>query len=61
MYNVKLIRYITETAGEMIGKAVMASPKLSYENFDEAEELFALGALLLKRRSEVEFALKEAA
>ena len=61
MYNVDLIRYITEKAGEMIGKAVMASPTLSCEYFDEAEELLALGALLLKRRSEVEFALKEAA
>ena len=61
MYNVDLIRYITETAGEMIGKAAMASPILSCEYFDEAAELLALGALLLKRRSEVEFALKEAA
>ena len=61
MYNVGLIRYITETAGEMIGKAEMASPALSCEYFDEAEELLALGALLLKRRSEVEFSLKEAA
>ena len=61
MYNVDLIRYITETAGEMIGKAEMASPRLSCEYFDEAKELFALGALFLKRRSQVEFALKEAA
>ena len=61
MYNVNLIRYITETAGEMICKAEMASQELFYEYFDEAEELLVIGALLLKRRSEVEFALKEAA
>ncbi|MDE0994360.1 MAG: hypothetical protein OSA23_14475 [Rhodospirillales bacterium] len=61
MYNVDLIRYIKETAGEMIGTAEMASPTLSSVYFDEAAELLALGALLLKRRSEVEFALKEAA
>ena len=61
MYNVNLIRYITETAGEMNCKAEMASQELSYEYFDEAEELLVIGALLLKRRSEVEFALKEAA
>ena len=61
MYNIDLILYITETAGEMICKAEMASQALSYEYFDEAEELLVIGALLLKRRSEVEFALKEAA
>jgi hypothetical protein len=61
MYNIDLIRYITETAGEMICKAEMASQELSYEYFDEVEELLVIGALLLKRRSEVEFALKEAA
>ena len=61
MYNINLIRYITETAGEMICKAEMASQELSYEYFDEAEELLVIGALLLKRRSEVEFTLKEAA
>ena len=61
MYNIDLIRYITETAGEMICKAEMASQALSYEHFDEAEGLLVIGALLLKRRSEVEFALKEAA
>ena len=61
MYIVKLIRYITETAGEIFGKAEMASLILSCKYFDEAEELLALGAQLLKRRSEEEFALKEAA
>jgi hypothetical protein len=61
MYNIDLIRYITETAGEMICKAEMALQELSYEHFDEAEELLVIGALFLKRRSKVEFALKEAA
>ena len=61
MYNIDLIRYITEAAGEMIGKAEMASQTLSCEYFDEAEELLVIGALFLKRRSKVEFALKEAA
>ena len=61
MYNIDLIRYITEAAGEMIGKAEMTSQTLSCAYFDEAEELLVIGALLLKRRSEVEFALKEAA
>jgi hypothetical protein len=45
----------------MICKAEMASQTLSCEYFDEAEELLVIGALLLKRRSKVEFALKEAA
>jgi len=61
MYNVKLIRYITEVAGGMFCKVEMNSPTLSCEYFDEAEELLALGTQILKRRSEVEFALKEAA
>ena len=61
MYNIELIRYVTETAGEMICKAEMASQTLSCEYFDEAEELLVIGALLLKHRSELEFALKEAA
>ena len=45
----------------MICKVEMASQTLSCEYFDEAEELLVIGALLLKRRSEVDFALKEAA
>ena len=61
MYNIDLILYITETAGEMICKAEMASKTFSCEYFDEVEELLVIGALLLKRRSEVDFALKEAA
>ena len=47
MYNIDLILYITETAGEMICKAEMASQTLSCEYFDEAEELLVIGALLL--------------
>ena len=45
----------------MICKAEMASQILSCEYFDEAEELLVIGALLLKHRSKLEFALKEAA
>ena len=61
MYNVDLIRYVTETAGELIGKAEMASPSQSCDFLNEAEELLALGATLLKRRSESVLTLKEAA
>jgi len=61
MYNVDLIRYISETAGEVLGKAEMASPSRSCELLDEAEELLALGATLLRRRSESKLTLKEAA
>ncbi len=61
MYNKDLIRYIAESAGELIGKAETAVPALACEFQDEAEELLMLGALLLKRRDEDEFSLKEAA
>lgn len=61
MYNTELIRYITESAGELIGKAETAAPKLACDYVDEAEELLTLGALLLKRRSQDELLLKEAA
>lgn len=61
MYNMDLIRYIAEAAGELIGKAETATPKLACEFQNEAEELLTLGALLLKRRDEDEISLKEAA
>ncbi|NQW00292.1 MAG: hypothetical protein HQ483_11380 [Rhodospirillales bacterium] len=61
MYNVDLIRYITDSAGELIGKADVAVPSLACEFIDEAEELLALAGLLLKGRSKDELLLKEAA
>lgn len=61
MYNTDLIRYITETAGELLGKAETANPALVCDILDEAEELLLLGAELLKRRSVSELTMKEAA
>ena len=61
MFNKDLIRYIAESAGELIGKAEKASPVLACEFQNEAEELLMLGALILKRRDEDEISLKEAA
>ncbi len=61
MYNTDLIRYITESAGELIGKAESAGPTVTRDYVDEAEELLTLGAQLLKRRSQVELLMKEAA
>ena len=61
MYNKDLIQYIMESAGELIGKAQLAEPSLACDYVDEAEELLALGALMLKGRSQDELLLKEAA
>ena len=61
MYNTDLIRFITESAGELIGKAETAAPRLACDYVDEAEELLTLGALLLKRRSKDKLLMKEAA
>jgi hypothetical protein len=56
-----LIRFITDSAGDLIGKAQLAEPVIACEYVDEAEELLALGALMLKGRSKDELLLKEAA
>ena len=61
MYNTELIRYITESAGDLIGKAEKAAPALARVYVDEAEELLTLGAFLLKRKSRDELLIKEAA
>ena len=61
MYSKELIQYITESAGELIGKAEAAESSIACDFLDEAEELLTLGALLLERHSEGEFSLKEAA
>lgn len=61
MYNTELIRFITESAGELIGKAERAEPMVARGYVDEAEELLTLGAQLLKRKSQVELLMKEAA
>jgi len=61
MYNTDLIRYITESAGELIGKAERAEPGRACDYVDEAEELLTLGAFLLRRKSKDELLLKEAA
>lgn len=61
MARLELVRFLTESAEELLGKAEAAGPKTAVNLLDEAEELLVLGASIMSRRGESEIETKEAA
>jgi len=60
MAKLELVRYLNDSAEELIEKAETASPAAAKGLLDEAEELLALGANILSRDT-LEIETKEAA
>ena len=53
MHTIDLVRYLTDTAGDLIAYADEAAPATAKSCLDEADELLTLGASILARRSAI--------
>ena len=61
MANEDLVRFLSDSAAELLGKAENAAPVAGAEFLDEAEELLALGASVLNRPAVADIKTLEAA
>lgn len=61
MATLDLVRYLSDSAEELLGKAEAAGPEVAKTMMDEAEELMVLGASIMDRRSATIIETKEAA
>jgi len=51
MHTTDLVRYLTDTAGDLIAFAEAAAPGTAQAYLDEADELLTLGAAILARHT----------
>ena len=61
MATLELVRFLSESAGELIIKAEVVRPSAAAGLLDEAEELLALGAQIMGRYETKIMIAKEAA
>jgi len=61
MATIELVRFLNDSANELLNKAEAAQPAAAETMVDEAEELLALGASILKRHKAFEVEILEAA
>ncbi|MDD9877325.1 MAG: hypothetical protein OXR84_07785 [Magnetovibrio sp.] len=61
MVNTDLVRFLSESAGELLGKAETAAPGAAAALLDEAEELMALAASMLNKSAPADVETLEAA
>ena len=60
MHTTDLVRYLADTAGDLIAEAEATAPATAQACLNEAEELLTLGASILDRRT-AKVAIREAA
>ncbi len=61
MRDMDLIRFLSSSAKELIGKAQCAAPAVAKAHLDEAEEMMALASAMLTRDTALGAEAKEAA
>ena len=61
MVNIDLVRFLSDSAAELLGKAETAPEGAAKSYIDEAEELLALGASLMAKPVIAGAEVKEAA
>ena len=61
MANIQLVRFLSDSADELIGKAEKATPIMAERLLDEAEELLVLGASIIGRHNVAMIETREAA
>ena len=61
MATIQLVRFLSDSADELLGKADTATPIMAERLLDEAEELLVLGASIMGRQSIAMVETREAA